>query len=138
MTKRREFSLAVKKQRLAHATKDGHVHCEKCGKIVKRGQYHFDHLLAAYLGGEPTFANCRLLCIACHAPKSRQDKTLSAKSDRVQAKTLGIARQTQHPLRSRGFGKSEKVISREARSKDRLPVPPRKAGVFGCFRIDES
>lgn len=133
---RRNFTLAVKKQRLAYVTgEDGVVRCEGCGEIVRRGQYEFDHHLADWLGGKPTFDNCRVLCKAkCHQRKTALDKKLSAKSARVQAAEIGAALPTARPLQSRGF---QRTAKREKYSADRLPIPPRHEDYMGSFKIED-
>lgn len=122
---RRNFTLAVKKRRLAYATgKDGVIRCEGCGDQVRRGKYEFDHHLADWLGGKPTFENCRLLCKEkCHKSKSSTDKKLSAKSNRVQAKDQGLKAAPQKKIQSRPFSPTAK----QKPKLDRLPQPPRRS-----------
>lgn len=134
---RLNFTLSIKKQRLTYATgEDGLVHCEYCGVVLKRGQWEFHHHLADWLGGKPTFENCRVIGnICCHPAETSKDKTLSAKSDRVQAANLGTKAAPIRPIQNRGFSKSEKQAKREAGAKDKLPIPQRREGYIGCFKI---
>ena len=132
---RRNFSLAVKKQRLAHATgEDGNVRCEYCGLILTRSQWEFHHHLADYLGGKPTFENCRVLGnICCHPKESRKDKKLSAKCARIETVEIGAKLPTARPIVSRGFAKTAKC---EKPKLDKLPIPQARS-FSGCFKIGE-
>lgn len=80
---RREFSVAVRKARLAHANGK----CEGCGLPLVKGRFQYDHDKPDGLGGEPTFENCRVLCsgsaTSCHAIKTEADKALMQKADNV-------------------------------------------------------
>lgn len=99
---RRNFSKSVQKQAAARA--EGK--CEGCGLRLKRGEGHFDHIIADALGGEPTLDNCQLLCAPCHRIKtSTLDIPIIAKTKRIQDRERGIRK----PSRLRGpvFPKSE-------------------------------
>jgi 5-methylcytosine-specific restriction protein A len=68
---RREFSKTVKRDAAARCGGK----CEACGKRLRFGDYHYDHDLPDFLGGEPTLENCRVLCIVCHKAKTRKFDT---------------------------------------------------------------
>jgi 5-methylcytosine-specific restriction protein A len=85
---RREFSKEVKRQALRRADKK----CESktCGALFGM-KFHFDHVIADGLGGEPTLENCAVLCHACHNEKTRKhDVPLIAKAKRISDKHAGI------------------------------------------------
>ena len=82
---RREFS---KKVRLA-AFKRANGRCERCEAALFPGQYHYDHILADGLSGEPTLENCAVLCRACHGLKTANDDVpRMAKADRARRKIM--------------------------------------------------
>lgn len=68
---RREFTKSVKRDAAARCG----GRCEACGKRLRFGDYHYDHDLPDFLGGEPTLENCRVLCIDCHKAKTREVDT---------------------------------------------------------------
>lgn len=116
---RRNFSKSVMVQRIKAATKDGRVYCENCG--LPCAKWQIDHIRADGLLGEPTLENSRLLCLPCHAEKTRDDVARIAKAKRVEAKHLGVKIPKQK-IKSRGFPKKEKA--------EKIPLPPRR-GMFG-------
>lgn len=67
--------------------------CEECElKIISLPEY--DHILEAYLGGDSTLENCRVLCRKCHARKTKSrrpalDKTRRLLEKRVNARPKG-------------------------------------------------
>jgi 5-methylcytosine-specific restriction protein A len=88
MTKRREFTKAIKVAVVKRATRDGITYCEKCRAIAKRWQ--IDHVIADAIGGEPVIENAELICEPCYSIKNPQDTKLAAKVKRQEAKALGI------------------------------------------------
>ena len=115
---RRNFSKAVMVQRIKTATVNGQVFCEACGAICAK--FQIDHIRADGLLGDPTFENSRLLCLPCHAEKTKLDVAMIAKAKRVEARHLG-AHVPKQKIQSRGFPKREK--------KEKMPLPPRR-GMF--------
>ncbi len=85
---RREFPKLVKLDRWQHARGC----CESCGVKIRAGLGpHYDHDLPDYLGGEPTFSNCRCLCKTCHSAKtSNEDRPMIDKSRAVFEKRIGV------------------------------------------------
>lgn len=122
---RKEFKVAVRKARLAHCTDaNGVVHCERCGKAVRLGQYDYDHDKPDGLGGEPTFENCRVLCKvgkgSCHAIKTELDKALMQKADNIKNRYQGTS-----ALPTRRIPNKGKVVRESRRLADQLPpLPP--------------
>jgi 5-methylcytosine-specific restriction protein A len=100
---RREFSASVKKARLKHAN----GMCEGCSQPLGSG-FHFDHDVPDGLGGEPTFENCRVLCIGCHKIKTKDDKAMMSKADAVRAKHEKTRAPPRKKLEGQGFAKAEK------------------------------
>jgi 5-methylcytosine-specific restriction endonuclease McrA len=83
---RREFTAKVK---VAAYERSGGA-CEACGARLQPGRIHYDHAIPDALGGEPTLANCAVLCTACHKVKTaRQDVPSIARAKRLQAKHIG-------------------------------------------------
>ncbi len=105
---RREFSKQVRREALARAW----GHCEgiveglRCNAVLTIGKYHLDHENPDGQGGEPTLENCRVLCLQCHANKTRRDIKAIAKTKRIQDKHNGITTKRKK-IQSRGFQKSE-------------------------------
>ncbi len=92
---RREFSKQVKRDALKRAGKK----CEgkSCGALFGV-KFHFDHVIADGLGGEPTLENCAVLCHACHGEKTRKhDVPLIAKTKRIQDRHNGIRKPSLFP-----------------------------------------
>lgn len=85
---RREFSRSTK---LAAWERSGGI-CDGCRqKII--GVAEYDHLVADALDGEPTLANCQVLCSKCHRRKtSSVDVPAIAKGKRMEAKRSGLKR----------------------------------------------
>lgn len=93
---RKEFPAKVK----VAAFQRANGHCENCTAKLHVGKYAFDHDNPDGLTGEPTLANCRVLCTACHAVKTRtQDVPNIAKAKRRELRHMGIKKP------SRGFRK---------------------------------
>lgn len=90
---RLEFSRKTKAAIIARAN----GHCEKCSAALKPGEGEVDHVLPAALGGEPTIANGRLICRACHKEKSASDVRRIRKADRQRDKNTGAMR-TKNPM----------------------------------------
>jgi 5-methylcytosine-specific restriction protein A len=80
-------------------------HCQACtlpirGKLLPA----YDHIKALINGGEHRETNLQLLCVPCHAVKTRQD--VAEKSDAYQArlKAVGIKPAKRHRW---GYGKGD-------------------------------
>lgn len=113
---RRNFTKAIIVARIKAATRDGQVYCDGCGLPCRK--WEIDHIRADALLGEPTFENSRLLCVPCHADKTKEDVKAIAKAKRVEARHLGAVRPKQ-AIKSRGFQKKERAA--------KIPLPPRKS-----------
>ncbi len=92
---REEFPRRVKALAFKRCCDEAGIpHCEGCGIVLVAGNVHYDHDMADGLGGEPTLANCKVLCIkTCHKEKTiYQDNPIMQKADRVLKKTYGVAK----------------------------------------------
>lgn len=99
---RREFSKLV--QRSAFVRADGK--CEKCGAKLSVGKFAYDHVNPDGLTGEPTLANCQVLCSPCHLEKTRQDVKHIAQAKRRADKEMGVKDPHRRPLQGAGFAKA--------------------------------
>lgn len=94
---RREFPKAVKVAAFQRA--NGHCENPECGARLTVGKFHYDHVLADGLGGEPTLDNCACLCSACHSAKTgRHDVPKIAKAKRQHAGHIGARKPTSRPI----------------------------------------
>lgn len=86
---RREFSKQVKRDAFVRAS--GKCEVPWCQARLSVGKFHYDHIIADALGGEPTLENCAVICVACHKDKTkRHDIRIIAKTKRIQDKQRGI------------------------------------------------
>lgn len=115
MSKRLEFSRKTKAKIIERAA----GRCEKCKAALKPGEGQIDHILPCELGGQPTVANGRLICIPCHKEKTAADVRQIRKSDRQRDKFTGAMRKAP-TLKGAGFPKRE----RERPKSTKLPLPP--------------
>jgi 5-methylcytosine-specific restriction enzyme A len=123
MNKRREFPKAVKVQATKRATREGVTYCEGCGLPAKR--WHYDHDNPDGLTGQPMLENCKLLCLPCHAEKTKQDVASIAKAKRREARALGVRKAP--TLKSQGFSKAPE--QRRASKPMTKPLPARR-GIY--------
>jgi 5-methylcytosine-specific restriction protein A len=88
---RQEFSSSVKRE----AKRRAGGKCEGCGSLLVLGKFHYDHIIADGAGGQPTLANCALLCLGCHGKKTGGvDAPLIAKIRRVEKREAGIKKRS--------------------------------------------
>jgi len=118
---RKEFSKAVKVACIKRATVNGNQYCEGCGALCLRWQ--IDHDNPDGLTGKPTLENAKLLCIPCHAEKTKDDTSTIAKAKRREAKHLGV--KAPPKFQPQGFQRSPPQNS--ARIPDKLAHLPRNA-----------
>jgi 5-methylcytosine-specific restriction endonuclease McrA len=91
---RKEFTAKTK----AQAAERANGLCEGCGRILRTGDFHYDHTLPCNLGGEPTLDNCAVLCRSCHVLKtSSEDVPRIAKAKRNYRKSRGIKKPSKFP-----------------------------------------
>lgn len=95
MSERAEFD---KKTKLA-AFERAKGHCEKCGcKIITSAEY--DHVIEDTLTHDNSLANCMVLCVKCHAAKTKRNRPAIDKTRRIFEKRAGV-----RAKRGRGFPK---------------------------------
>ncbi len=105
MTKRRSITTAMRLR--IWAAHEGT--CHLCGLRIKVGeQWDVEHVKPLWLGGHDTEANMAPAHKDCHAPKTAQEATDRAKTNRQAAKHIG-AITPKRRLLSRGFQKREKT-----------------------------
>ena len=93
--KRREFPAKV----CVAAFERAKGHCEGCGAKLQVGRFHYDHIIADGLGGEPTLSNCAVLCHSCHGIKTAtKDQPLIAKVKRNRAAHIGAKAPSANPM----------------------------------------
>lgn len=91
---RHEFTSKTKAE-AAHRAKG---HCEECGRKLMTGDYHYDHVVPAGLGGESTLDNCQVLCRSCHSVKTaKADVPNIARAKRRHRKHIGIRKRSSFP-----------------------------------------
>lgn len=127
---RREFTKPTKRDALKRANNE----CEgvlangkRCCAPLTIGKVAFDHVIADALGGEPTLANCAVLCLICHAEKTdKRDKPAIARAVRLSDAHAGIRNAPSHKLRGPGFVKSAKPKRIELAELPRRDIHTRK------------
>ena len=96
--RRAEFSTSVKRDAWDRCQVNGFPCCEKCGAKLgpantfydERPDGEFDHDRAAAMQGPATLDNCQVLCRTCHKKKTKRDRKIIAKSNRVRDTARGI------------------------------------------------
>jgi hypothetical protein len=94
---RREFSKDTKRQALERSGK----RCESarvpsladigCNRILRIGDFNYDHIQADGIGGDNSLSNCAVLCADCHNIKTRDhDIPAIAQDKRVADLAHGI------------------------------------------------
>lgn len=130
MSKRREFSRAVRIEIVKRATKNGVVYCEGCGLPAKRWEVdHTDPDAMQVDKSRPlTAADGKVLCEGspecCHDIKTARDHAAIAKAKRNEAKALRVATKPAKPIKSAGFAKSPKAAAQAVRG-PKQTLPPR-------------
>ena len=105
---RREFTRAVKVEISKRACGNGMLPdylCENCGKPTL-GRWEIDHrdpdAMQIDKSRKLTAEDGWLLCIPCHAEKTKSDVAAIAKAKRIEANHLGVRRRPKQPLKSGG------------------------------------
>jgi 5-methylcytosine-specific restriction protein A len=92
---RREFPAKIR----VAAFERANGHCEGCTARLVTGKFHYDHVLPDALGGEPTLANCAVLCTACHGAKTAKgDVPQIAKMKRQRTAHIGARTRSGAPM----------------------------------------
>lgn len=104
---RREFSTSTKRDAWDRCRdRDGIPRCERCTVALGpantfydfRSDGEFDHAQPDAMLGEPSLANCLVLCRTCHKRKTKRDISTIAKSNRVRDRARGIKPSVYRPL----------------------------------------
>ncbi len=83
----------------------GMVRC--CARLTV-GKFAYDHVVADGLRKDNSLTNCAVLCLPCHAAKTRGDVRAIARAKRIERKHLGISK-AKRPIAGRGFQRSERM-----------------------------
>lgn len=102
----------------------------RCYAVVKPGAYECDHDDPDGLTGEPTFENARILCIPCHAEKTKVDVAAIAKAKRREAAHVGAFIPPKRAIASRPFPKRPRKLRIEL-------TPPQRREVYRPPAIGE-
>ena len=101
MTKRRSITTAMRLR--IWTASAGVCHLCKLPIHAERGeQWDVEHIKPLWLGGTDTEANMAPAHKDCHAPKTKEEATVRAKTNRQAARHLGALPQKQQ-IASRGF-----------------------------------
>ena len=76
--------------------------CQECGGP---GPFHNDHIVAVGLFGGNEPENLQKLCEVCHHLKTRDDRQMIAKANRIRKKREQKDRRIKRKIQSRGFRK---------------------------------
>jgi hypothetical protein len=87
---------------------------------VKLARWECHHEIPDSMGGKPTVANARCLCIPCHKAATSIGSAYLAEAKRREAKNVGVP-WPKPTIRNRGFPKSEKP-----KREPRPHLPPRQ------------
>jgi 5-methylcytosine-specific restriction endonuclease McrA len=104
MTKRRSITTAMRLR--IWAAHSGVCHLCKLPINATRGElWHVEHIKPLWLGGEDTEANMAPAHVDCHAPKTRDEASSRAKTNRQRARQIGAQDAPKQPIASRGFAR---------------------------------
>lgn len=120
-----EFSAKVKDQ--AYARSKGQCEDKKCGLPLRVGHFAYDHILPEALGGKPELSNCQVICVPCHAVKTKKDVQQIRKADRQRRNHIGATVEPAKKIKSPGFAKSAKTPRIEKQ------MPPRQGGIYAQY-----
>lgn len=115
--KRRTITTAMRLRIwTAHA---GLCHLCKLPIHADRGElWDVEHIKPLWLGGDDTEANMAPAHRDCHAPKTRDEATVRAKTNRQAARHIGAMPPPKVKLQSRGFPKKQR--------EQKQSLPPRR------------
>lgn len=98
---RREFPKAVREAALARAAGQ----CEaslpdgtRCPCALVPAHYRFDHVIPDANGGEPSLANCQVICCDCDAAKYRTDRPAIDRTRRLRERHEGTKAPSRRPV----------------------------------------
>ena len=130
MSKRREFSKAVKVEIVKRATREnGETYCEACGLPCKLFEIHHLDMDAMQVdkSRKLTAADGKLLCIPCHDIETAKQAPVLAKARAREAAHVGVRTRPTVELKSAPFARTEKAIKRAAQPSKLDALPPRRS-----------
>lgn len=107
MTKRRNFTKAIRVEIIKRSTRDGVVYCERCGLPARRFDIHHREMDAMQTdkSRKLTAKDGELLCAGkpetCHSIETKAQMPILAKARDTEAYHLNAKPPSQHPVRSR-------------------------------------
>jgi 5-methylcytosine-specific restriction endonuclease McrA len=90
--RRDEFPAKVKLAAFQRA--NGYCENALCQAKLWTGKFAYDHVIPCELGGDAGIRNCQVLCLVCHAEKTRNDQADIGKARRRERKHLGIKKRS--------------------------------------------
>lgn len=78
----------------------------RCPCTLTPAKFVYDHIIPDALGGDPALTNCQVLCLLCHAEKTRADVARISKAKRSWDRHHGVTDPHRRKLRGRGFIKA--------------------------------
>ncbi len=102
---RREFSAKVCAAAFQRADGrcEGERDGERCSVRLTVGKFRYDHIIPDWLGGEPTLANCQVICMACDTMKTRGDQRTISKVKRIRDRHIGAKPKGRYRWPKRSF-----------------------------------
>lgn len=82
---RLEFTRKTKASRFLHCGGK----CEMCGVRLVPGKIEYHHYREANDGGDNSFENCRVVCVACHKPLTKHYTRELRKAERIRDRNIG-------------------------------------------------
>lgn len=72
--------------------------CPKCTRALVPGKWACDHIQALENNGEHREVNLQPLCISpCHSNKTKDDRRIKAKADKIAKRDAGIRKRSRWP-----------------------------------------
>jgi hypothetical protein len=122
--KRREFSVAIRIA-IVNRASDAlwNIHCEKCGVLCKSNrEYQIDHIITEAMQVDPKeklrAEDGQLLCLVCHADKTKDDKGDIGLAKRQEAFHKGVKRS--HKKKFQSTGQPREPFTKRAAGEPRI------------------
>jgi 5-methylcytosine-specific restriction protein A len=107
-----------------------------CGARLTVGKFAYDHVVADGLRKDNSLANCAVLCLPCHAAKTRGDVRAIARAKRIERKHLGISK-AKGPIAGRGFHRSERMKDKTPKADALRAMREQAAPRIGAFKVEK-
>jgi len=92
MTRKRYTQVAITKWFLKHGGR-----CYLCGCKINGKEWDREHVIPLGAGGSDDLENQRPAHRSCHAGKTKKDRPVIAKTNRMRAKNIGIKKKATMP-----------------------------------------